>query len=314
MNSWMKNGLAFVAPVLLAWLLAVLFKVSPQPPVSMVEPPLELRSVDVDSADELEAVFAELDYRWPVAPEQAVPALSVVRIPPDLAQLRDVKRKKALFFQALLPLVIAENQGVMEAREMALGITAKAPQAWSEHERKWLVAIAQFYRVRGNVAEPKVQQTLLRRIDIIPPELALAQAANESAWGSSRFAQLANNLFGQWTYKESEGIVPLDRPEGAKYAVRKFDTLDASVRAYLQNLNTHAAYLELRLKREQMRKAGGLLDASELAGGLHHYSARGEHYIDEIRAMIRVNGLKPFMQTLQLRSAEPGTTAPARGG
>ncbi len=304
MNSWMKNSGAFLVPILVAWLLALLFKAVLHESPSMVEPPLALRSVDVRSADELEAVFEALDYGWPVAQGEAIPALSVVRIPRDLAELRDVKRKKALFFQALLPLVIAENAGVLEARQMALAITAKAPEAWTEHERKWLSSIAQFYRVRGNIAEAKVQRKLLRRIDIIPPALALAQAANESAWGTSRFAQLANNLFGQWTYKESEGLVPLDRPEGAKYAVRKFDTLDASVRAYLQNLNTHAAYLELRLKREQMRKAGGLLDAAEMAAGLHHYSARGEHYIDEIRAMIRVNGLKPFLQTLPLRPAE----------
>ncbi len=305
MRSWTKNLSAFLVPILLAWLLVLLFKAVPQAPVSMVEPPLELRSVDVRSADELEGVFAELNYHWPVTPEQAVPALAVVQIPKDLAELRDVKRKKSLFFRALLPLVIAENQGVLEARQHLLNIVAKAPETWTGGEREWLTSIAQFYQVSGNTADAKVQRKLLRRIDIIPPALALAQAANESAWGTSRFAQLANNLFGQWTYKESEGLVPLERPEGAKYAVRKFDTIDESVRAYLQNLNTHAAYLELRLKREQMRQAGGLLDASEMASGLHRYSARGEHYIEEIRAMIRVNNLKPYLQTLPLRSAKP---------
>ena len=296
---------AFFAPILLALLLALLVTPMPQPDESLVEPPLTLRALDVDSAAELEARFAELDYNWPLTPGEAVPALSVVRFPADLARLSDVKRKKSLFFRALLPLVLAENKGILEARQMVIDIFAKPPRSWTPHERDWLASIAGLYRVFGDLGDTRVQQKLLRRVDIVPPALALAQAANESAWGSSRFAQLANNLFGQWTYKESEGIVPLNRPEGAKYAVRKFESLDASVRAYLLNLNTNAAYRELRLKREQMRRAGVPLDGAEMASGLRHYSARGEEYIAEIQAMIRVNRLAPFMQDLELRPGEP---------
>ncbi len=310
-NPYVQRIAAFLAPIALALLLAPLSTQPPPVDEALIELPLEMRTVEVSSAAELEALFDSLDYHWPLQRGDRVPALSVVRIPPDLAELRDIRLKKSLFFRALLPLVIAENEAILKTRGKVLALLARPPQGWSEEERQWLASIARLYRTYGDLSDPKVQRKLLRRIDIVPPALALAQAANESAWGTSRFAQLANNLFGQWTYKESEGIVPLDRPAGAKYAVRRFDTLDASVRAYLLNLNTNPAYRDLRLLREQMRREGRPLDAAELAAGLHHYSARGADYIEEIRAMIRVNRLTTELQELALRSGHPEAPAPA---
>jgi Bax protein len=119
----------------------------------------------------------------------------------------------------------------------------------------------------------------------------LAQAANESAWGTSRFAQLGNNLFGEWTYTPGAGIIPEDRPPGASYEVRKFPSLYESIRSYMNNLNRNEAYLKLRETRESLRKEGKLVTGTSLAYGLSKYSQRGDEYISEIQVMIRQNQL-----------------------
>ncbi len=117
----------------------------------------------------------------------------------------------------------------------------------------------------------------------------LAQAANESAWGTSRFTRVANNLFGQWTWQAAHGIVPASRPEGERYLVRKFPSLRDSVRDYLYNLNVGHAYEGLRRLRHEMRRRGQPLDAAILAAGLSRYSGRGAAYVEEIRRIIRGN-------------------------
>jgi len=312
MSNFKLHIPAFVTPIALAGVLVAIFVVDKPAPIdeNFVEPPLMPKNVTVQSAAELEALFASLDYGWPVAPHQAVPAVAVVKMPEDMATVQDVQLKKSLFFRTMLPLIVAENQGLVAARTKAQELFAKPVDEVTDVEWQWLGTMAELYRVYGLLDEPKLQAKLLRRLDVIPPELVLAQAANESAWGTSRFTKLANNLFGQWTYKESEGIVPLDRPEGAKYAVRKFATVDASVRGYLYNLNTNPAYKKLRMLREEMRNEGSELDASVMAGGLLAYSARGEAYIEELRSMMRSNRLTPELQGLELRSGEPKAVEP----
>ena len=133
---------------------------------------------------------------------------------------------------------------------------------------------------------------LLERVDIVPPSLAMAQSAEESGWGTSRFADLGNALFGQWTW--SGGIEPLNkRQDKGSYGIARFDTPLQSVEAYMRNLNTHAAYQSLRERRAAMRRAGERPDGYELAKTLTSYSERGEDYVHSLHAIMRVNKLQP---------------------
>ncbi len=266
---------------LLLWLIAGRVEESPR-----VEVPLQL--VAARDADSLESVFNRHEYRWP--PGETVPPLLVQQIPLDLGHLR-VERKKILFFRALLPIVLAENARLRRLRSaVRKGLQGGAPSPDGE-KWQWFTALAQEYGVDVTVSDPLFERRLLRRLDEIPPGLALAQAANESAWGTSRFAREGNNLFGEWTWNPDEGMVPLRRVAGAEHFVRMFPDLRSSVRAYLKNLNTGSAYRDLRRLRAEMREAGRPLDPERLAEGLRHYSERGLDYVTEIRAMIRYNAL-----------------------
>lgn len=271
--------LAFAA--LLAWTLA-------RPYTAGWHLAVALQPVHADSAQQLEQLFDRYDYHWP--PQGSVPPLLVEHFPADMASM-DPGRKKSLFFRALLPMVAAENERIRAQRrflkeQFSHGPMTRGSRSWGQVER-----LAEMYRVAGDLNNAAVREILLRRVDEVPPALVLAQAANESAWGNSRFARQANNLFGQWTYKQDLGIVPAQRDEGAKHYVRVFPDLRSSVRAYLHNINISFAYLDLRRMRARMRAAGVQLDPYRLSGGLLRYSQRGVQYVDDIRTMISVNGL-----------------------
>ncbi len=170
-------------------------------------------------------------------------------------------------------------------------------------------ATLQYYKLSGDpLHEPKIRRRLLKRVDIIPPGLALAQAASESAYGTSRFSRLANNLFGEWTFAPGTGIVPKDRPEGKTYEIRRFKSIFASVNAYFKNLNTHRAYKNLREKRAFLRSEGLPLKSTTLADGLIHYSIRGEEYVKSIKKIIRQNRLSRLSQ-VKLRAPESSSLA-----
>jgi Bax protein len=215
-----------------------------------------------------------------------------------------VTRKKALFFRGLLPLVEAENAHIRAQRRyieerFALGPLRPGTRNWNQVEK-----LAELYRVPGDLNDPVVREILLRRVDEVPAALVLAQAANESAWGTSRFAREANNLFGLWTYKKDLGMVPAQRMEGARHYVRVFPDLRSSVRVYLFNLNIGHAYVDMRRARAALRLAGAAFDAEHLAAGLLRYSERGAEYVAEIQRMIRSNGLGQ-LGPLQLAPEEP---------
>lgn len=249
---------------------------------------VSLRPIHANSVAQLERVFERRDYAWP--PGRAVPPLAIQALPPGLGEV-GVTRKKRLFFRALLPLVLAENEAI--ARQRAFLRSAFTEGDLSSTTPRWyrVRALAERYNVAGDLNEPAVRRRLLRRVDVVPPGLVLAQAANESAWGTSRFSREANNLFGQWTYEADQGVVPKRRREGAEHYVRAFSGLRASVRAYLRNINVGHAYGGFRQMRAHLRASGQNLDPLVLAGGLVRYSERGWAYVAEIRAMIRHNGL-----------------------
>lgn len=219
-----------------------------------------------------------------------MPPYAITSLPYGLDTL-DKQQKKTVFFRALLPIVLAENLRIWRQREFLLqqfGRGAIDPQSDAGQE---IQNIASRYRVDGNLNDPKVRDTLLNRVDTVPVALVLAQAAQESGWGTSRFALEGNNLFGMWTWDTDQGSVPVDRPDNANHLVRVYPDIQTSVRSYLNTINVGFAYVDFRNMRARMRASGKPLDALQLAGALNRYSITGESYIDNIRAMIRSNEL-----------------------
>ena len=217
---------------------------------------------------------------------------------PDFSSYSSVKAKKKAFFAFMLPLVQEENQRLVKLRRQLQALKAQLSedQVISAKDTAWVLTIAEQYGVDIEQSQKSMLKQLLRRVDAVPPSLALAQAANESAWGTSRFALRANNLFGQWCFAKGCGVIPKQRPEGASYEVAKFKSPVGSVKSYIHNLNTFSAYAYFRELRKSLRDNQQLLSGNVLAEGLLSYSARGEAYIDELRAMIRVNGLAKYDQ------------------
>lgn len=211
---------------------------------------------------------------------------------PQLQEVQPVSERKQRFFDFLRPVVDAENARILDQRKRALQLlgTLEAGGELSESDRSWLDRMARRYRVEMH--DPLSQaRRLSRKVDVIPPSLALAQAALESAWGTSRFAREANNLFGEWCFTPGCGVVPKRRPAKATYEVEAFADVGASVRSYMHNLNSHPAYAPLRDIRAQARAQGREPTGAALAGGLYNYAAIGHEYVDHIRNVIRRNGL-----------------------
>ncbi|SLN19568.1 glucosaminidase domain-containing protein [Oceanibacterium hippocampi] len=210
-----------------------------------------------------------------------VPRVFLAAFPPDWATVPSTTERKRDFIRVLLPIVLRENERVREIRRRLKDGDATPG---------WRAMLAARYRVDDDSA-----RSLLRRIDIVPPSLVIAQAAIESGWGRSRFAREGNALFGQWTWDANDpGMVPKSRAAGATHRIRRFDTLAGSVRAYMINLNRHAAYRGFREMRRSMRAASGPFDGTGLAGQLDAYSELGESYVESLQTVIRVNGLDAF--------------------
>lgn len=205
---------------------------------------------------------------------------------PDFSKIKDVKQKKHEFFSYLKPLVEQVNEEVRTKRAFVMELDA-TPEGSEEAEK--FNRLLKRYDIKSDGDFEQVKLSLLKRIDTLPVALVLMQAANESAWGTSRFALEANNLFGQWCFSPGCGVVPKSRPEGETYEVRKFNHPIDSIRSYFNNLNTGHAYKDLRRIRQELRNEGVPVSATELAEGLTQYSIRREEYVVEIQNMIRVN-------------------------
>jgi len=222
----------------------------------------------------------------PVVSEEAPAAASPI-------QVVDVRTRKLRFFALLRPLVQAENKRIVALRMRLLELSRKT-DGYTPEQMDMIRPLAAKYRIPlADRPPPAFWAMLLKRLDKVPVELALAQAANESAWGTSRFARDGNNYFGQWCFKEGCGIVPARRNAGSTHEVKVFSSASKSVRAYIYNLNTTSAYQRLRSLRQHMRRSGAKLDAALLAGGLSTYSERGAEYVKSIRNLIRHN--QPLM-------------------
>ncbi|WP_371193072.1 glucosaminidase domain-containing protein [Glaciecola sp. SC05] len=210
---------------------------------------------------------------------------------PDFKQFDDVTEKKQAFFDYLRPAVDAQNEYILRVRNYLQGLRAKlvAQEPLSDDQQAEIDWLVEEYRVDTDQASLAILDTLLRRIDIIPAELVLVQSANESAWGTSRFAVEGYNFFGMWCFVEDCGFVPRRRNEGAIHEVAKYDDLSSAMYSYMRNLNRHPAYTELRAIRARLRNNQQEITAIKLAEGLSRYSERGEEYILELQQMIRIN-------------------------
>ena len=230
---------------------------------------------------DLDAVITGADF---------VPRLQLASMPKNLSLINAADRRKEIFFKAVLPLVLQVNEEITADRQHLKDIRAqiKSGSKLEATDKLWLAIMAdRFNTRRGDV------DAILARHDVVPPSLALAQAATESAWGTSRFVREGNAMFGQWTFSASKkGIVPGGRDAGKTHRIEAFPSLMESVRSYAFNLNRHRAYREFRKIRAVMRANGGPIDGHLLAPTLHRYSERGAAYVSELQSIIEINDLR----------------------
>jgi len=263
-----------------------------------------------DSAG-LAAAFQELGYHLDQAAccTREVPRVILSRLPADFPSLAASGPRKTKFLEVLLPLVIAINEEILAERGRLLEIRAhlEAGESVTLDERYWLMRLAERY---GGDAE--ALDDLLARVDVIPPSLALAQAAVESGWGSSVYALADNAPFGQYMPGASDGQGVSAARNGAFLHIRSFPELLDAVRAYARNLDSHPAYRGFRAVRAKERQAGQALDGDKLAATLSRYSSRGSGYVRDLRRVMRANALKQF-DAARFADGAPTLVLPDRG-
>jgi Bax protein len=217
----------------------------------------------------------------------------------NFATIADINSRKQAFMDFIYPYVAAENKKILRERQQLRLILRDIEQGQnlSQKQLDKLVRLGKHYRVPGsdeNPTDPEYLSILLRRIDVIPPSLAIAQAANESAWGTSRFAREGYNFFGQWCFSEGCGLVPNRRHPGKTHEVATFTNPQQAIASYIRNLNTQTAYTGMRQLRQDMRQTTAGINSLQVAEGLNAYSTRGKAYIRDIQGMIRYNGLRQY--------------------
>jgi Bax protein len=238
-------------------------------------------------------LYKRIGYRLDQVREHGkVPRVFLASLPGDIRTIQHPAERKSFFIKTTLPLILRANETILRDRQKIIGLRDRADGVLTASEKEWLARIADQHGMK-NPELPDFKE-LLQRVDVIPPSLALAQSAEESGWGTSRFAREGNALFGQRTWRDNAGLVPEDRAEGEKYKVRAFKHLLAGVRSYARNLNGHFAYGMFRKERALMRAQNGTVDGSFLAGTLGSYSERGDAYIETIRLIIRVNNFSQY--------------------
>tara|TARA_B100000686_G_scaffold348287_1_gene438949 strand:- start:391 stop:1590 length:1200 start_codon:yes stop_codon:yes gene_type:complete len=217
---------------------------------------------------------------------QKVKPIYLTKLPKDINSLGDTKKKRELFIKIVLPLILAENEKITLDRKKLFKILGKNFNTVGE--RVWLKRRFKEYKI-----DDQDLSKLKMRMDIIPVSVALAQAANESGWGTSRFALEGNALFGQWTWSK-KGISPKNKDPNESHKIMQFQILKASVRAYKNNLNSHNAYKEFREARAQLRQEDLPIDGLKLTKYLKNYAAIGDEYVRILESLIRNNSLTDF--------------------
>jgi Bax protein len=250
-----------------------------------------LNNLETDSvrlnATTIKQLFDDTGYNLiDVRKNKLVKPVALTLLPQEIKNIENVKKRKELFIQIVLPLIIEENNNIKLDRRTLFSIINKSNN--TDLEKRWLNKKYKQYGVKS-----KDLSILKMRMDIIPASLAIAQAAKETGWGTSRFAQEGNALFGQWTWS-GEGLRPKNAKEGKNHKVMKFNILQASVRAYQRNLNTHSSYKDFRKARAKLRDSNKSLDSIELSKYLNKYAETGSQYVEVLQKIITQNKLKDF--------------------
>ena len=239
------------------------------------------------SASTIKQLFEDTGYNLnDVRKKKLVKPVALTLLPQEIKMIENSKKRKEFFIQIVLPLIIEENNNIKLDRKTLFTIINKSNNSVSE--KKWLERKYKQYGVRS-----KDLSTLKIRMDEIPVSLAIAQAAKETGWGTSRFALEGNALFGQWTWS-GEGLKPKEAKEGQSHKVMKFNILQASVRAYQRNINTHSTYKNFRKARAKLRDSNKPLDSIELSKYLNKYAETGNQYVEVLQKIIKQNKLQDF--------------------
>ena len=252
---------------------------------------LSLNDLETDTvrlnASTIKQLFEDTDYKLSdVRKKKLVKPIALTLLPAEIKMIENTKKRKEFFIQIVLPLVLKENNNIKLDRKRLFSIINKSHN--SELEKKWLQTKYKQYGVSS-----KDLSTLKVRMDEIPVSLAIAQAAKETGWGTSRFAQEGNAFFGQWTWS-GEGLKPKESEKNEGHKVMKFNVLQASVRAYQRNLNTHSSYKNFRKARAELRDIDKPLDSIILVKYLDKYAETGETYTEVLEKIIEQNNLKDF--------------------
>jgi Bax protein len=239
------------------------------------------------SAKTIKQLFEDTNYNLKdVRNNKLVKPVSLSLLPNEMKMIENTKKRKELFIQIILPLIIQENNNIRFDRKKLFLVLNKSNN--SKNEKLWLEKKFKQYGVAN-----KDLSTLKIRMDEIPTSIAIAQAAKETGWGTSRFALEGNALFGQWTWS-GEGIKPAGADDDTKHKVMKFKVLQASVKAYHRNLNTHSSYRNFRRARAESRDRDKELDSIELSEHLDQYAETGKKYVEILQQIIRQNRLTDF--------------------
>ncbi len=262
---------------------------SPSQVTELVLPNLNIKTETVLS------LFEDVEYDLKtVRYQKRVKPIYFTQFPKDLDEIKDTKLKKETFIKIVLPLVVAENDKILNDKIKLKRITSK--KTTTDKEKSWLRLKLREYKVKNSdIAE------LDKRMDIIPVSIALAQAAKESGWGTSRFALEGNAIFGQWTWT-GQGIEPLNKGKHEGHKILRFPILRASVKAYKNNLNTHKGYSEFREKRYSYRKRNKSIKGLNLTETLDRYAQTGKEYTEILEQIIKQNDLSDF-ETVQLTNS-----------
>ena len=249
------------------------------------------------TTSEIDSLFKEVNYNLTdVRVTKLVKPVDIGLLPNEIKNIGSTKKRKEMFIKIVLPLIVKENTKIRIDRKRLFTVLNKNSN--TDIEKKWLEKKYKQYGVRRNDLS-----TLKIRMDEIPVSLAIAQAAKETGWGTSRFALKGNALFGQWTWS-GEGLKPKNAEKGKDHKVMKFHSLQLSVRAYLRNLNTHSTYKNLRKSRTELRNQNKPLDSMILSKHLDKYAETGSQYIEVLQKIIEQNNLKDFDEARLLPSSK----------
>ena len=239
------------------------------------------------NASVVASLFEDLNYDLSkIRKGKKVKPFYISLLPKDISLIEDIRERKELFIKIVLPLILQENEKIKEDREKLFKVLAKKSN--SKQERNWLKWKFKEYKIKNSdISELKI------RMDIIPVSLAIAQAAIESGWGTSRFALEGNALYGQWTWSDN-GLKPLDNDDDQDHKVMRFKILTASIKAYKKNLNTHSGYIEFREARANLRNRNEKVTGLKLTQYLDKYSAQGKKYTEILKITIKKNSLSDF--------------------